>query len=73
MPDSAIDTGQVVWLTCVPDASPSLTRLAGPQALDELTRRFFPCSLQRWLLALLEGAPDDRRWEVPATLDDHAG
>ena len=70
MPDSAIDAGPVVWLACLPDGCPGLTRPADPQSLDELTRRFFPCSLQRWLLDLLETAADDPRVVVPAPATD---
>ena len=59
MPDTAIDAGTVVWLARLPDGCPALTLPAAPASLDDLTRRFFPCSLQRWLLELLEAAADD--------------
>ena len=67
MPDTAIDAGSVVWLTRLPEGCPALTLPAGPASLDDLTHRFFPCSLQRWLLELLENATD----EAPLAVSIH--
>ncbi len=64
MPETTVDAGHVVWLAWLPEALPGHARPAGPEALDELTRRFFPCSLQRWLLDLLD-SPADPQHDAP--------
>ena len=62
MPNTAIDAGLVVWLARLPDGCPALTLPAGDGSLADLTRRYFPCSLQRWLIDLLESTTDDQPW-----------